>query len=76
MIKGRPGFFYNSCNQNNCWAKGAMAYPAGLINEKGGWITQNYHGNACIHEYMYISRHWVSGPHLGVAEAAPPLSVF
>tara|TARA_B100001996_G_scaffold27285_1_gene20941 strand:- start:1563 stop:1925 length:363 start_codon:yes stop_codon:yes gene_type:complete len=55
MIGGRPGFFLNTCNQNNCWAKGMMPYPAGLINQKGGWLSQNNHGNACINEYMYCT---------------------
>ena len=52
MIKGKPGFFYNACDGNNCWAKGMMPVPAGLISNMGAYITQNYQGNACIHEYM------------------------
>ncbi len=55
MIKGKPGFFYNACDGNNCWSKGMMPYPAGLISNLGGYITQNYQGNACIHQYMYCT---------------------
>ena len=55
MIKGKPGFFYNACDGNNCWAKGMMPVPAGLISNMGAYITQNHQGNACIHEYMYCT---------------------
>ena len=55
MIKGKPGFFYNSCDGNNCWAKGMLPVPAGLISNMGAYITQNYQGNACLHEYMYCT---------------------
>ena len=55
MIKGKPGFFYNACDGNNCWAKGMMPVPAGLISNMGAYITQNHQGNACLHEYMYCT---------------------
>ena len=55
MSKGNPGFFYNACDGNNCWAKGMMPVPAGLISNMGAYITQNHQGNACLHEYMYCT---------------------
>ena len=55
MIMGKPGFFYNAFDGNNCWAKGMMPVPAGLISNGPSYITQNYQGNACLHEYMYCT---------------------
>lgn len=50
VIPGRPGFFRIYNTSSNCWAKAGLAYPARLVDDKGGHMISNYKGDACLHQ--------------------------
>jgi len=40
------------CNDNNCYWKQALAYPAGIVNKQGGNTILRNMGNACNNEWL------------------------
>lgn len=51
MAGGKPSWFRVENTSSNCYAKAGMAVPYGLINNGPAYITSNYRGNACSHQY-------------------------
>jgi hypothetical protein len=49
---GMPSYLWTNCSSSGCFWKNAMAYPGGLVNQKGGHSLVRNQGNACINEWM------------------------
>jgi hypothetical protein len=44
-IQGVKGCYYHVCCDNVCWNKTFVPFPAGLVNQCGGWVVQGRTGN-------------------------------
>jgi hypothetical protein len=64
VIPGRPGYFENYCNCDNCWTKLGLPYPGKLINDLGGHMVTSNDGNACLNNHAYCtgSTPWAFNP--------------
>ena len=55
---GLPGAYGLFCHQDRCWNLHHIAYPGGLVNQKGGWVSSHQCENSTCGNW---NQTWAAG---------------